>query len=197
MISSSSDAKKKKNVLILIPRAATTPASLNLRPRLRYNARNARFCHTSRLSVSQFYDRPGRTTAGLGLAFSPAVPFTFASPFRERRSRRRRQRCRKIRPKGGEKGRGDSEEREGKRDRGGSRGRIRGGRYRSSMPISQPVQRGLVFRRARRSAGAFCRSFKLAAVLTVINKHSRSPSQLPQHRVVLIPDPISSFSIDV
>lgn len=65
-------------------------------------------------------------------------------------------------------GRRKREERE--RDRGGSRGgRTReGGRYRSLMPILQPVQRGRVFRRARRSADAFCHPFKPAAV---INKH--------------------------
>ena len=49
----------------------------------------------------------------------------------------------------------------------------RGGRHQSLMSILQPVQRGLVFRRVRRSAGAFCRPFKPSVVLTVINKHGR------------------------
>lgn len=46
------------------------------------------------------------------------------------------------------------------------------GRHRSLMPILQPVQRGLVFRRARRSAGAFCHPFK--PTVAMINKHDMS-----------------------
>lgn len=63
------------------------------------------------------------------------------------------------------------------RSRGKPRERIAGGKKTSLMLILQPVQRGLVFRRARRSAGAFCRPFK-PTVFTMINKHG-SPPLLP------------------
>lgn len=60
------------------------------------------------------------------------------------------------------------------------------GRHQSLMPILQPVQRGLVFRRARRSAGAFCHPFKPAVAM--INKHDISP---PLTAVTLCPVPDS------
>lgn len=43
----------------------------------------------------------------------------------------------------------------------------------------QPVQRGLVFRRVRRSSGGFCRPFKTAAVHAAINKPGSLPRRLP------------------
>lgn len=128
----------------------------------------------------RFYDRSwsiGR------LDFSPGVPFTFAPPFRD--VRRARTCSRNPAPKreeeqpvvfrgGGDKkyggaggsvsyretrARGERQKKEDARDR----------RCRSR----QPVQRGLVFRRARRSAGAFL-SFLLSRPFTVINKHDEA-----------------------
>lgn len=96
------------------------------------------FCHCSQpiRVASRFYDRPERSTPTTGHPFR--FPFTFASPFRD---------SERIRSPAVPRNPVERLGREREVDR-------------IAMPdLLQPVQRGLVFRRVRRSSDVFYRAF--------------------------------------
>ena len=113
---------------------------------------------------SRFYDRPRRSTPAT--LFVSRRPFTFVSPFRDIPVRIRRP---------------DGTWRPGRWRRGpGARTRSRYDR--DAWLTTQPVQRGLVFRRVRRSPPPFLLFVALLSrprCAATINKHSSSTGRLP------------------